>query len=91
LEQTVQGNLRPDLTLILDAPIETGMQRARQRGNLDRFESEQAQFFERVRATYLQRASQDARRYQVIDASLPLSEVQAQIRAAVIALLGGDE
>lgn len=83
LEQTVQGDLRPDLTLLLDAPLETGMLRVRQRGLLDRFESEQLDFFERVRQAYLRRAGLDRQRYKVIDASLALPEVQEQIVKAV--------
>lgn len=86
LEQTVQGELRPDLTLLLDAPVEIGMQRARNRGLLDRFESEQLAFFERVREAYLQRARRHPERYAVIDAGLPLADVQAQIRQAIDAL-----
>lgn len=86
LENTIQGDLRPDLTLLLDAPLEVGMQRARQRGKLDRFESEQRAFFERVRQAYLQRAAQDKQRYKIIDASQPLSDVQSQIKLAVDAL-----
>ena len=80
LEQTVQGSLRPDLTFVFDAPIEIGMQRAKHRGELDRFETEQQGFFERVRQAYLQRAASDGERYKVIDASLPLVEVQLQLR-----------
>lgn len=86
LEQTVQGDLRPDLTLLLDASVETGMQRAQNRGLLDRFESERLEFFQRVRQAYLQRAKQNPDRYTIIDASLPLPEVQAQIRQTVDAL-----
>ncbi len=86
LENMVQDGLRPDLTLLLDAPIEVGMQRAKHRGKLDRFESEQREFFERVRQTYLQRAALDQKRYKVIDAVLPLAEVQAQIVAAIDSL-----
>ncbi|MDD2760172.1 MAG: dTMP kinase [Methylomonas sp.] len=86
LEQTVQGDLRPDLTLLLDAPVETGMSRAQHRRELDRFESEQLSFFERVRLTYLQRAEQEPERYVIVDASLPLPEVQIRIRAAIEAL-----
>lgn len=86
LEQTVQGDLRPDLTLLLDAPVETGMLRARNRGLLDRFESERRDFFERVRQAYLHRASLFPDRYAIIDASLPLPEVQRQIRMAIDAL-----
>lgn len=83
LEQTVQGDLRPDLTLLLDAPLETGMLRVRQRGLLDRFESEQLDFFERVRQAYLRRAGLDRQRYKVIDAGLSLPEVQEQIVKAI--------
>lgn len=83
LEQAVQGDLRPDLTLLLDAPVEVGMRRAEKRGALDRFESEQRHFFERVRLAYLERAGQFPQRYAVIDAALPLTEVQLQIRQAV--------
>ena len=83
LEQLVQGDLRPDLTLLLDAPVEIGLQRAKRRGKLDRFEIEQVEFFQRVRQAYLQRASLDQKRYKIIDASLPLVEVQTQISQAI--------
>lgn len=83
LESSVQGDLRPDLTLLLDAPLDIGMSRAQQRGKLDRFESEQRDFFERVRQAYLKRAGQDQQRYKIIDAGLPLNEVQLQIKQAL--------
>ena len=86
LENAVQGELRPDLTLVLDAPLEVGLSRAKQRGKLDRFESEQRAFFERVRQVYLQRAAQDQKRYRIIDAALPLADVQEQIRVALAGL-----
>ena len=79
LEQIVQGDLRPDYTLLLDAPVATGMSRARERGALDRFEQEQLEFFERVRATYLQLAEQSSGRFRLIDASQPLDQVQQQL------------
>lgn len=79
LEQMVQGELRPDCTILLDAPVDTGMSRARDRGELDRFELEDLAFFERVRATYLQMAGESSGRYRVVDASLPLEQVQAQL------------
>ena len=79
LEQLVQGLLRPDYTLLLDAPVETGMQRALDRGELDRFEQEQLDFFQRVRQTYLQLAEQSSGRFRVIDASQPLEGVQQQM------------
>ncbi|WP_446808358.1 dTMP kinase [Methylomonas sp. 2BW1-5-20] len=86
LENTVQGQLRPDLTFVFDAPIEVGMQRAKHRGELDRFETEQLAFFERVRQAYLQRAATDLHRYKIIDASLPLHEVQRQLRSELAGL-----
>lgn len=83
LEQTVQGDLRPGLTLLLDTPVEIGLQRAKYRGTLDRFESEQRYFFERIRQAYLQRARQTPERYRIIDASLPLVDVQTQIKQVI--------
>jgi dTMP kinase len=79
LESMVQGNLRPDLTLILDIPVEQGLQRAGERSEPDRFELEKAEFFNRVRNAYLQRAEQSPQQYVVIDASLSLPQVQEQI------------
>jgi len=79
LEQLVQGELRPDCTLLLDAPVATGMARAQGRGELDRFEREELAFFERVRATYLELAESSSGRYRIIDASQPLATVQQQL------------
>lgn len=79
LETLVQEQLRPDCTLLLDAPVSTGMARARKRGELDRFEQEELAFFERVRATYLDLAESSSGRYRVIDASQPLAAVQQQL------------
>ena len=79
LEKLVQGTLRPDCTLLLDAPVNIGMERARGRGELDRFEREQVDFFERVRATYLQLAQEGGGRYRLVDAAQPLERVQQQI------------
>ena len=83
LENWVQGALRPDLTLLLDLPVETGLERARNRSEPDRFESEKIDFFEKVRAAYLKIAGNDPERVKVIDASKPLDEVQAQIKAVL--------
>lgn len=79
LEILVQGELRPDLTLILDIDVETGLNRARQRGELDRFESETIGFFERVRSAYKARAAASPNRYAVVDADQELISVQADI------------
>jgi len=81
LEQFVQGDLRPDLTVILDINVEVGLERARQRGELDRFEIESIQFFERVRAAYLARAEEYPHRYAVVDAGQTLAKVQEDIAA----------
>lgn len=79
LEQLVQGDLHPDCTLLLDAPVETGIERARGRGTLDRFEREQQAFFQRVRDTYLRLAREGSGRYRLVDASQPLESVNAQL------------
>jgi len=83
LEQWVQGDLRPDLTLLLDMPVAAGLARAGERSEPDRFEQEQIAFFERVRRAYLERARQAPERFRIIDASPPLPEVQDQIRKAL--------
>lgn len=90
LETLVQGELRPDLTLILDIDVELGLNRARQRGELDRFESETISFFERVRSSYQQRVNIFPARYRVINAGKSLEEVQAEI-GSVLQTLFGDE
>jgi dTMP kinase len=87
LEQFVQGELRPDLTLIFDLPIEIGLARAAARGRLDRFEQEGPGFFEAVRQAYLQRAEQAPQRYRVLDAGQTLAQVQADIDALLPSLL----
>jgi len=79
LEQLVQGELRPDLTLLLDAPIEIGMERAQKRGAFDRFEAEKISFFTRVRNMYLSRAAQQPDRIKVIQANQSLVSVQSDI------------
>lgn len=79
LEQWVQGDFRPDLTLLLDLPVELGLERAGQRSEPDRFERERLDFFERVRGRYLQMAEQEPGRYRVINAAEPLPAVMAQI------------
>ncbi|WP_297792346.1 dTMP kinase [uncultured Marinobacter sp.] len=87
LEDLVQGNVRPDQVILLDAPVETGMTRARHRGDLDRFEQEALAFFERIRATYLQRASADPERYQIVDAARPLEVVTEDVESRISAMV----
>jgi dTMP kinase len=83
LQSLVQGELRPDLTLILDLNPEIGLARARNRGNLDRFELEQQSFFRHVRQGYLDIAQAEPERCKVIDASKPLTDVKLDLLAAL--------
>jgi dTMP kinase len=87
LEQLVQRDLRPDLTILLDAPVEVATQRATSRnaanGTVDRFEREQREFFERVRATYLERARHEPGRFAIIDATGGREVVTRAILATV--------
>lgn len=87
LERFVQGDLRPDLTLIFDLPVEVGLSRAAARGRLDRFEQEGRGFFEAVRQAYLTRAGEAPERYRIIDASQPLLQVQEQLTGLLPTLL----
>lgn len=88
LENMVQQALRPDLTLLLDAPLEVALKRAKRRqGAPDRIEAEQHAFFERVRAGYLQRANANPSRYCIIDAGKPRETVRRQLRKIMQELL----
>ena len=79
LESLVQGELKPDLTIILDLDPRIGMQRASERGELDRFEREQIEFFDKVRQTYLDIAAADPERCVVIDAANDLATVSSDL------------
>ena len=82
LETMVLGARRPDLTVLLDAPVPQALQRARQRNAgaaADRFESERAEFFERVRAAYLARAAAEPLRIETVDAAQSVDEVAARV------------
>jgi len=86
LRAEIQKGLEPDLTLLLDAPLEVGASRINDR-TPDHFEREQRPFFERVRAAYLSLAEQYPERIKVIDAAVPLPRVQRQIEVEVAALV----
>ena len=76
---TLKG-LIPDLTLLFDLPVELGLQRVIQRQEaIDRFEQEKVDFFEKIRASYLQRAEAEPSRIKVVDASLSIAEIQQQL------------
>lgn len=84
LEQWVQGDLRPDATLLLDAPVEIGLARAAGRPQAaDRFEREKQAFFEKVRQAYLDMAAQQSRRYHIIDASQSLDQVKIALNEVI--------
>ena len=83
LEHWVQGDFRPDLTLLLDVPLEVSMARINQTREKDRFEQEAVEFFNRVREVYLQRAAKQPERYAVIDSSQSLDAVKNQIETAL--------
>ncbi|WP_372742069.1 dTMP kinase [Neptunomonas sp.] len=83
LEQYVLGDLRPDLTILLDIPVEEGMARVMQRGEPDRFEREKLDFFDKVRQGYHHRLRAEPDRFALIDASQSLQGVQQQIAAAL--------
>ncbi len=86
LETLVQGDRRPDLTVLLDLPVDIGMARSADRdaGKVrDRFESERGEFFQRVRAEYLRRAAAERERFAVIDASPAVDDVAARVREAL--------
>ncbi len=84
LVRIVHPGRQPDLTLLLDAPIEVGMERARLRNGTagpDRFETERVEFFERVRQCYLERARREPTRIRIVDAQSPVNEVRSAIAA----------
>jgi dTMP kinase len=88
LENLVQDTLKPDLTLLLDMSVETGMARARERGGeFDRFETEKISFFERVRQAYLLQAEFHPERIKLIKANQPLTDVQTAIVDVIQPLL----
>lgn len=87
LKQWVQQGREPDLTLLFDIPVETGLERAGKRSNPDRFEQETLKFFSRVREKYLEIAKQEPDRVKVINAEKNIGNVQSQIDAILNPIL----
>lgn len=83
LEEQVLGGLRPDLTILLDTPVLVGLSRKADPQGGDRFERESREFFERVRAGYLERAALGGDGYRIVDASKSLEEVRTDLKDAV--------
>ena len=88
LEQSVQGSLRPDLVVLLDLDPRIGMRRAQNRGETDRIEQENIEFFDRVRSGYLARAAANPERFLIVDASVELEGVLEQIASGLTKVLG---
>ncbi len=84
LDQWVLEGFKPDLTILLDLPVEVGLSRAQERGPIDRFEEEKVEFFEQVRNGYLQIAQQEPERVKIVDARGSLEEVQQQIEQVLM-------
>jgi len=80
LETLVQRGLEPDLTLLFDAPLDVALGRAKARGESDRFETERAEFFRRVRDAYLARARAAPHRFRLVDAARDAATVSAELR-----------
>lgn len=87
LADWVHGDAWPDLTLLLDAPVEIGMQRASRRGAPDRFEQELYDFFQRVRECYLQLAAKEPGRFVIIDTTQDIAAVKTEVEAIAAQLL----
>ncbi|WP_035384281.1 dTMP kinase [Ferriphaselus sp. R-1] len=83
LERWACGDFRPDLTLLFDIPVEVAKARLADAREPDKFEREQAGFFQRVRSAYLDRARQQPQRFAVIDAVQTLEQVRAQVQAVL--------
>ncbi|MBI5430801.1 MAG: dTMP kinase [Nitrosomonadales bacterium] len=86
LELWVHPDLQPDLTLFFDVPVEVARQRLANNVSLDRFEQEQSDFFERVRAGYHRRVQENPQRYAVIDAARTLEQVKQQLEKIIVSL-----
>ena len=86
LEQWVQADLQPDLTLLFDVPVEVSIQRLATARSPDKFERENAEFFTRIRQAYLQRAIENPARFRVIDANKPLEIVKKSVEDIILAL-----
>ncbi|HZV61878.1 MAG TPA: dTMP kinase [Methylophilaceae bacterium] len=86
LEQWVQGALNPDLTLLFDVPVEVSTQRLAGARDPDKFERENADFFNRIREAYLARAQAYPGRFRIIDANRSIEEIHASLEAIILSI-----
>lgn len=91
LEEYVQGRFRPDLTILFDVDAKTGLARAGNRGQADRFEQESVAFFERARQVFLDRAAQEPARFRVVDATQPVETVHDALMGVLAACCSQNE
>lgn len=87
VSEWVVGDTMPDLTILLDAPVDVGLQRMQERGEKDRIESEDVAFFERVRAQYLERAASDPQRFRIVNVDCAIEDVQCALRGVLAGVL----
>ena len=87
LEQWVQSDMSPEATILLDVPVEIGMQRVKDRGETDRFEEEQLSFFQRIREAYHRLAKENPERYYIIDTQPPSDIVKANLNQVLQQLI----
>lgn len=83
LENFVQVNFKPDLILLFDLEVDLALTRIKARGKLDRIEEEQADFFERIRTVYLNRAKQNPNKYYIINAALDVDIIKQQVKSII--------
>jgi len=86
LEAWVQEGLQPDLTLLFDVPVSVSVKRLSSARAPDKFERESQDFFEKIRASYLERASEYPARFQIIDANRPLADVESSVKEVILSI-----
>ena len=86
LEVWVQEGLQPDLTLLFDVPVSVSVERLASARAPDKFERESQDFFEKIRASYLERASEYPARFQIIDANRPLADVESSVKEIILSI-----
>jgi dTMP kinase len=84
LEKWVQGSLQPDMTLLFDVPVEISMKRLTTAREPDKFEREDAKFFEKLRQAYLTRAQENPERFRVINANQALDKVKVLVEEIIL-------
>ncbi len=86
LEAWVQEGLQPDLTLLFDVPVSVSVERLASARAPDKFECESQDFFEKIRTSYLERASEYPDRFQIIDANRPLADVESSVKEVILSI-----